>query len=718
MSNPCKRNRIMFCGSAMVMVRPSCATCLVYCILFFLVSSILSEKALAQSLDTLQFPEPIAVIGRPSIDSITLRWAPLTLSAWQEGNRLGYNIERYVMARDGKVLRQPEKTILTSSPIKPLAEEQWESLVIKNKFSAIAAQAVYGNQFEVDLRQGDVFSIVDKVKENEQRFTFALFSADMSPVTAQALGLWFTDRTVKRGEKYLYRIIVDIATDSLRGSIFISPDDHYFLPIPQNLKADFEGQLVSLQWDKSIVGKYTAHIVERSADGKTFSAISDIPLVTTTHTKQENSRYEYAIDSLPDISKSWYYRVRGITPFGELGPPSDSVSGWGSVAVNNAPYITDATNVENTLIRLKWEFPQESNVGIRGFSVERSSKPNKDFVAVTKGILPPLARVFEDHAPLQVSYYRIVAFTEINEQIVSPSYLAQLVDSIPPRVPTGLEANIDESGIVVLSWTANTEEDIYGYRVYKSNFSNEELKQITDEPIDNPIFTDRVNVNTLNKSVYYSISAIDRNQNRSPLSQLLMVSLPDKVKPQPPVFLPVKTGSKGVELSWIRSSSEDVTRYDLYRNSGEKEWQRVKMIEATTDTVYVFVDEYAKSGKIGSYTLIAVDKYGLESEPANAVKSYKIDNNLKQSIKWNEPIVIKERHQVKLSWNYESDGVQYYRIYKSVNGSDPVVYKSISGDMLEFHDKLDEGNNCKYMILVIFKDGTKSNLSKDIIIDY
>src|SRR5690606_40268378 len=58
--------------------------------------------------------------------------------------------------------------------------------------------------------------------------------------------------------------------------------------------------------------------------------------------------YEYATDSLPDNVSALYYRVKGITPFGEEGPPSDVVSGSGAVTVETVPYILSAENRDNT----------------------------------------------------------------------------------------------------------------------------------------------------------------------------------------------------------------------------------------------------------------------------------------------------------------------------------------------------------------------------------
>jgi fibronectin type 3 domain-containing protein len=634
---------------------------------------------------------------------------------WRQGNNNGYVIDRYTIARNGALLSQPVKLTVTTSALKPIAESQWEPLVKRDRYAAIAAQALFGDRFEVDLSKSDIFTIVNKVKENEQRFAFALFAADMSVATAKASGLWFTDRTVKKGEKYLYRITIVESADSLRGSIFIAPEDKYSLTQPLNLHADFKGSQVSLRWDEAISGKYTAYVVERSDDGKTFAPVSETPLITVSGEAHLDSRYIYAADSIPDVTKTWYYRVRGITPFGEMSNPSDIVNGKGTVKVSDVPHIMESINVENKSIRIKWEFAESSNAAIQGFSVERASQPRGNFKLLTlQKPLPSSTRVFEDLSPNRVNYYKVTAHGYDGEKYSSPIFLATLIDSIPPMAPVDLKGVIDANGAVSLSWKANGEEDIYGYRVYKANSEKEEPSQITTEPIEQNSYRDSVNLKTLNESIYYSVMAIDRSQNHSKLSALLKLNLPDKIKPMPATFLPVSSDEKSVRLSWIKSSSPDVTQYKIYRKVPDKDtWQLINSAQATADTIFVYEDVTAHVGVIHNYTVIAIDEAGLESDPASPVSASVIDNKLRPPVEWKQVQIDRDNKQVVLRWDYSQEGVQSFRIYKAEGEQPPVLYRSVKGDKREFTDMLVVGKYYKYSILVLFESGHKSMLSKE-----
>lgn len=661
--------------------------------------------------------ESVAVSARPSPDSIVLRWAPLDLQSWHLGNESGYRIERYTLSRRDVILAVPELAIVQHA-IRPLPESEWERLVIRDPYAAIAAQALFGDRFEVDLQQSDVFTIVNKVRENEQRFAFALFSADMSPTVARASGLWFSDYDIRQNEKYLYRIVLN-ASDSLRGSIFISPADPYELPKPANLSATFNDRLASLKWENAKFIQYTAYLIERSADGRNFKRISESPLMTVSPTEISDTRYAYAVDSLPDISQVYHYRVRGITPFGETGPPSDVVKGKGTPAVSQVPYIHSAISTDNATIDLQWEFPSENERAIKGFDVERAARPTGKFESLTNVLLNTQRRSFTDISPGQSNYYRVIAYGQDGDLYSSHVYYAQLVDSIPPSPPTGLLAQVDDDGEIILTWDPNSEEDVYGYRVYKAYHMSEELAQLTTAPLNGSSISDRVNLNTLNEHVYYSVMAIDQNQNHSSLSPVLKVSLPDKVKPQPPVTLPLKSDASGISVSWRPGGSRDVIEYKVFRRTPiDETWQQIYAVVANDDSLYVFSDKTAHVGVKYVYTILSIDDAGLESEPASPVVGAVPVNILKRAPEFKKPGINREENALTLMWDEPDGSVDAFRIFRSVGNKPMVAYKTIKGDEAQFLDAIIPGRTYRYRVLAIFANGQQSALSKEIEVDY
>jgi fibronectin type 3 domain-containing protein len=682
----------------------------------FLLAVLIWQSGAAQT-DTTKTRDPIQVIARPSQDSIVLRWAPLEMRFWLTGNKQGYIIERYTLVRDGKTLSEPEKKIITSAPVKPFEESRWERVVVNNKYAAIAAQALLGETFELNMKQSDAFAIVNKVKENDQRFSMALFCADLSVEVAKALGLHYVDKTVKKGEKYLYRVVfADFNTKPVMGSVFIGTDDTYDLPLTRDFSFQAEDKLVSFRWSQAYGrGIYTAYMLEKSDDGKQFHTVFDDPITTASPDAQE-TKYHYVNDTLQSLNKEYYYRVKGISPFGEYGPPSEVLKVISIKKLSTAPHINDAISTDNRTIELSWQFPDNLNEAIEGFNIERATVPSGRYSKVNKELIAKEFRKYIDNTPEQTNYYRIVALTRDQRQVRSLDYFIHLIDSIPPSPPIGIKGSVDEHGAVTLTWSPNQENDIYGYRIYRAYYANEEFAQLTSGPVKETTFSDKVVLKSLNDKVHYQVMAIDIHQNHSTLSDIYSLSLPDHVPPVAPVFLPVQSSIEGVALSWIRSSSTDVTRYDLYRKGDNSQWIRITSLPANQDTLYIYKDISLKNGEMRNYTVVAIDDAGLESPPSAPVNGSRIRRSVWPAVTLADPFIDKGIGKVILNWTYDQIEIKVYQVYKSINDSPWQLYRTIANN--EFTDPLTAGNAYRYTVIAVFKDGSKSEMPKGVSFRY
>jgi hypothetical protein len=684
---------------------------------FLLFIIMCSAQSLKAQRDSLLVFDPIQVLARPGIDSVVLRWAPMETRYWLAGNKHGYIIERYTMVRDGQTLSSPERKVLTETPVKPYPEALWESVVANNKFATIAAQALLGESFNVNMKQGGVITIVNKAKENDQRFSIALFCADMSVTAAKALGLYYTDRTVKKNERYLYRFVVAGAgSQTIKGSVFVEPDAPYLLPVPMDFSVQTDEKLVSLRWDKSYHKRiYTAYIVEKSEDGTNFKNVFGDP-VTTLSPEPVDAKFEHVSDTLQEFGKEYHYRIKGLSPFGEEGPASEVIKITGKRKITDIPHITSAHSPDNKTIELTWEFPAQFNSEIQGFNIERAPAPSGKFNQVNKDIVPKEARIFTDPSPEYTNYYRIIALVADKKQIRSMDYFIHLIDSVPPGPPSGMSGVIDDHGNVTLSWNGNSERDIYGYRVYRAYNEMEEFAQLTSGPVREAKYNDKVVLKTLDEKVHYRVMAIDINQNHSDLSQVLSLTLPDKVRPVSPVFLPVRSSADGIDLTWMRSSSTDVVKYDLYRNGDNKQWLRVTSIPANSDTLYHYRDTNLKNGEARNYTLVAIDEAGLESEPTAPVNGSRIRRTVWPSVTLETPQIDRTVNKVLLKWSYDLEEIKMYQVYKSVNEEPLTLYRSVSGK--EFADQLRAGSRYHYSVVAVFADGSRSEMGKGVSITY
>lgn len=661
--------------------------------------------------------DPFGVIARPSADSVVLRWAPLNIRHWHAGNQYGYTIERFTMVRNGKVVKPTERRQLTTQPLRPYPEAQWERFTA-NKYGLIAAQALYGESFQLSMEQGDIMQIVNKAKENEQRYSIALFCADMSPQVAEALGLFLTDKSVEKNVKYLYRIQVVTPTDTLRGSVFVDTSEKYVLPTVAGMEAQVTENVVSLRWNQIDYASYfTTYVLERSMDGKTFAGVSDIPGVTLSNRKNKEIKYQYAVDTLPSPGVSYYYRIRGITPFGEYGPSSNVVTvKAGSKQITVNPHITSAVSADNKTVALAWEFQDDQQDGLSGFEVLRSRVDSGPYQKLHADVLPPSSRSFLDKSPEQTNYYKVNAKALDGRVLSSMSYLTMLVDSIPPAMPSGLKGKVDDMGNIRISWKPNPDKDIFGYRIYRAFYQSEEFAQVTVGPMNDTIYSDHVDLKNLNDKIHYKIVAIDRNQNHSSFSTVLSLVLPDKVPPMPPVWLPVQSMKEGVSLRWAPSGSPDVVRYEVYRKGDQGQWMRVGSKPAGTDTLYSYQDTGLTNSEVQYYTLVAVDDAGLESPPTPVVTGFKLPS-VRPAVAIGTPQVDRSNKQITLRWTYAEADVVSYRIYRKANDGEMQLYKTIQAK--EFVDReISAGSSYNYQVVAVFAKGGMSSMGKVVEVKY
>jgi uncharacterized protein len=157
--------------------------------------------------DFAQEAASIKLLAKAKSNSIWLRWAPSDPTTWYYGNEVGYQIERYTIAIGSKLTDKPIKVVLNNQPLKPKPLDMWRKDVTINRYSAIAAQAIYGKSFQVSMaNSNNMTEIVNQAREQEQRFSFALFCADQSFNTAQLSALAWKDSTIKKDERYLYKV--------------------------------------------------------------------------------------------------------------------------------------------------------------------------------------------------------------------------------------------------------------------------------------------------------------------------------------------------------------------------------------------------------------------------------------------------------------------------------------------------------------------------------
>jgi hypothetical protein len=653
----------------------------------------------------------VVLQARPTETSIRLRWIINDAQLWEKSIGTGYTIERYTIRKNGEILDNRIAKILTPNPLNIASESQWAEIAVKNNYAAIIAQALFGDGFEVDgFGNDNIGAALDRNEYLKQKYGFSLYAADMCFDCACLAGWGYEDFDVTKGEYYLYRIIPSGLNEQGYGAqygfAYTSVDEYKTLPRPIDLTAHFGDHTALLSWNSLFYKEiFTAYKIEKSTDNEHFQEFS------MPHTPLNDREFTIFPDSLDENGVTYFYRIRGMDIFGNVSDPSDVVSGKGINILKSIPHFTYTNTIETGGAALFWDIDSTDINLLHSFELLQAASENERFDTIIRNISRSERMVFIDKLK-PVNYFKILAKGINGEKNISFPIIVTPIDSIPPKAPLGLTAEIDTAGIVTLNWKANSEDDLAGYKIFRGNIENEELIPLVGEIISKNTFVDTVDLYNVNPRVYYAIKAFDTHFNQSDFSTILSVEKPSRVPPSAPIFRDFASETGSITLFWIPSTDDGVAYHSIYRREiNSNEPVKIKSIPVT-DTVKYYKDTDIEGNKTYIYTISSHSLWNVESahSPEYRISSLpenprKIINKLRAEADYNKSVV-------SLTWEKpKKANIKSLRFFRSVNNDPPSLWKEISGEETVIKDNLKHaaGNRYVYSVVAKLNDGSISS---------
>jgi len=662
----------------------------------------------------------IHVIARASLDSVVLRWAPDSPAAWIKSRKAGFSITR---AKIDTLVEFDSTSIelLNEEPITPWSLETWEQRVPEdNDFALMAAEALYGERFVLEPLSGNnpIEALRNAADELNNRFGFALLAADNDLMAAEGLGLRYVDRNVEEGATYIYTVSLSEADTTFfvnSGTEVVDIKSVELPPPPLDLSAESGEGSIMLSWRELPNEAYSGYYIYRSSDGgNTYKKMNEEPHFFMTGEQPDGTNIVQFVDTSAVNYQRYHYQVRGITPFTELSQPAEVLAMAKDMTPPPVPAIQMPEEVGQTAIRVTWTYPD--TVGdLEGFYISRSSHHTfESSESLMEEPLPAYTRSFVDStANMGTPWYFVIAVDTAGNAIPSFGAYGELIDKIPPSVPTGFSGEIDSTGIVSLKWNLGPETDLKGYRLLYANDPTHEFSTVTSMIVRDTTFIDTITVKTLTKSIYYKIAAIDQRFNQSEFSEILKLERPDVVPPNPPVFSDVSVTDTSVVLNWYPSNSKDLHYHVLYRklDNVASEWDSIASFSTQsfsyTDTAVVKRTTYR-------YRIQAVDSAGLASKFASTVQARPYDKGILSPPTLTAARYDSTENKVVLEWDYQKDIKEnhFFILYRSPFGSPPVTLKAVEGNKRSFEDQsVVMGNRYQYAVKIKTRNGKQSEKS-------
>ncbi len=656
-----------------------------------------------------EVPKPtIQVTGYIHSGKVLLRWAPNNHISWQRANKAGYTLYRKTVIKNGKVIDYPDSILI--GRFQPAQLDSWETYADSGTF-AVAAEAIYGSGMEMTVTsQSSFFEKITIAREQQNRFSIGLLCADQSFTVARMMGLGAIDSTVKTNEAYLYKVqsnYTDTIGVSEVGYVLIDFSFGNLLPRPFGVTHQVNGSVVTVTMPyEPFRGIYTNFELERSADGKNFTTVVGKDYYSMT-TVEEDAQSYIANDSVKLEASTYYYRLKGRTPFDTYGPYSDTVEVNVMPSIDATPWITDIKDVDDKLV-VSWAMDSIDTQNLTGFMVYESANQAGPFNPIFDQLIDKNTNYSYSQKPADYSYYRVAAIDQFSRPYFSSSRLFQVKDSIPPLPPVGLKGEFDTTGVVTLKWNYGKEADLLGYQLLYSTSKADEYSLITENFIYDSTYQTKFPLNLLSSNLYFKAVALDTRYNTSKPSESIVLVKPDTISPSAPM-LTLVTDSLGNTMANIApSSSTDEAKHILYFEEDGKTPRELFCGTILADTSIAINSNIGK----GNLYCVAVDITG-----RRGISSKLPFNNAKPTTT--------ELFKVNYKVNIDEGRIEFYWDSKSVEG-DVMIYRKgeTSKNILIATVKSEEGkfndihtiNNVryKYKFIALQKDGKTISCSIEI----
>ncbi len=388
-------------------------------------------------------------------------------------------------------------------------------------------------------------------------------------------------------------------------------------PLPvQNLDSRVsEEQWVYLSWDRNRESDLAGYHVHRSTDmAADFEKMTDVPL---------NVNETFYADTTVVGGLTYFYYATALDRTGNESEMSDMVMAQilDFVIPPKPENFSAAFNEVTGQIDLEWEMEEFSD-NFESFIIMRRREDDHRTGAFARVNMENLTNVnFSDAGEAETGFpegavYRYILFSSSRAKNYSDtvSVIVEVPLLTPPQPPSSLTVINDNGHRINISWNASPSVTTEKYVVYRKQEGTMEFSQLQKVPAATRFIRDEQLEH--GTEYVYAVSAVDRADNESDLSEPDTVLFRNFNPPRSVRNIQAAARETGVEIQWERVVAADLAGYKVYRaNTPTGRFQPVheELLQETN-----FLD--AEGNADMWYRVRAVDTSGNESRPGNPIR--------------------------------------------------------------------------------------------------
>ncbi len=362
---------------------------------------------------------------------------------------------------------------------------------------------------------------------------------------------------------------------------------------------------VAFEWkpitDERVKGIY---VYRNDPSSETPNKLQQIDGVT-------NTKSTHYLDDDLEPETLYYYAFSTYDDKGNYSLANKKIKVMTKPLLNSVSFFSKAEPMARAA-KLVWRPHTDSSVV--AYRLERRLNGEKKWskVATIKG---RLSAEWIDHGLKDNTRYayRLKAIT-YNDIVSKPSATVMITTKALPGAIGQITATQGKPGRIELQWKASPTSDVLYYKIYRANSKDGRYELIADH-------IKRMHyVNTIkepSKTYYYKVVGVNKDQLVGDLNLVVPAVGTTLDAPRAPKNLVAMVENATVQLTWKSTDSRIVSYIvtkEIDKGFMTSEKKQFKNIKKT-----LMIDSSLKHGEAYTFSVVGVDKNGIQSSPSNSV---------------------------------------------------------------------------------------------------